>query len=550
MIVLHYRSDDQPVKTVPVSITPPCRLPPSPQQQCGVPAMVDTGLTTMLANRTHMVLNTTALATTSASYEGQLSPVLPYSVVWTHEVISRVVTICVLMFLTVVGNTSLVLVITCCPRQRRKRVNLFLLNLALGDLMVCFVTMTTEILFVAFGEWVLGAVACKLIVYLQMVTLSSATFLLTAMSIDRYQVLVQPLRSLAGRPAIWRKVLVAWAAAFVFSLPQLFIFVQTDDGIYPSGEVKHGCRSQGYTAPWQRKVYFTFLTTYILLVPAIIMTFCYCNIIRVVWTRTDSAGSHKRVRMRFVPHRRSTKNYGSSGESRENCRWHRNGQQSQKAGKQSNLRIPKKLISSSKRKVVKMTLSVIVGFLVCWTPYFVICLIRIYSESRQILRTPLAVAETLGLVHSALNPVLYGFFNSRMRLVQLWRAIRCQYTGVTERYDDGISETETTWSTYKYAASETKPSLCQTGVCCFKNKRLKDTESKSPHAGLYHELRIQKSDKADQKSADSESDRSNMSDGSVAASLRDTDESKTRTVYTSLVFRNPYARGNDNISAV
>jgi len=53
--------------------------------------------------------------------------------------------------------------------------------------MVCLVTMSTEILFVAFGEWVLGAVACRLIVYGQIATLASTTFLLTAMSIDRYQ---------------------------------------------------------------------------------------------------------------------------------------------------------------------------------------------------------------------------------------------------------------------------------------------------------------------------------------------------------------------------
>jgi len=48
--------------------------------------------------------------------------------------------------------------------------------------------MTTEILFVAFGQWVLGPVGCKLVVYGQIVTLASTTFLLTAMSIDSYQV--------------------------------------------------------------------------------------------------------------------------------------------------------------------------------------------------------------------------------------------------------------------------------------------------------------------------------------------------------------------------
>ena len=111
-----------------------------------------------------------------------------YALIWTPEVIFRVATIVFAMVLTLIGNITLISVITCHASLRHKRVSVFLLNLAVGDLMVCFVTMTTEILFVAFGEWVLGAIACKIIVYGQMVTLSSTTFLLTAMSVDRYQV--------------------------------------------------------------------------------------------------------------------------------------------------------------------------------------------------------------------------------------------------------------------------------------------------------------------------------------------------------------------------
>jgi len=107
--------------------------------------------------------------------------------VWTPDVVFRVATISLLIVLTLVGNALLIAVIVGQPSLRRKRVSVFLVNLAVGDLMVCFVTMTTEILFVAFGEWVLGAIACKLIVYGQIVTLASTTFILTAMSIDRYQ---------------------------------------------------------------------------------------------------------------------------------------------------------------------------------------------------------------------------------------------------------------------------------------------------------------------------------------------------------------------------
>jgi len=110
------------------------------------------------------------------------------SAVWTPWVVFRVTTISVLMVLTLVGNICLIAVIASQASLRHKRVSVFLLNLAVGDLMVCSVTMSTEILFVAFGEWVLGPVGCKLIVYGQIVTLASTTFLLTVMSIDRYQV--------------------------------------------------------------------------------------------------------------------------------------------------------------------------------------------------------------------------------------------------------------------------------------------------------------------------------------------------------------------------
>ena len=108
--------------------------------------------------------------------------------VWTRPVVARVTAIVILMILTLLGNATLLLLILCNRRLRRRRVNVFLLNLAVGDILVCLVTMSTEIVFVAFGEWVLGALACKLTVYGQIVTLASTTFLLTAMSIDRYQV--------------------------------------------------------------------------------------------------------------------------------------------------------------------------------------------------------------------------------------------------------------------------------------------------------------------------------------------------------------------------
>lgn len=332
---------------------------------------------------------------------------------WSAEVLARVVTIVVIMTLTLVGNVALVGGICCYDDLRRKRVSVFLVNLAAADLMVCAVTMTTEIFFVAFGEWILGAVGCKLVVYAQIVTLASTTFLLTAMSIDRYQVLVQPLRSLRGQPTVRRKVQVAWLLAFLFATPQLFIFVQTEETV--NGRTTRACMSQGYTAPWQRKMYFTFLSVYILVIPAVIMFYCYLNIIRSVWMRSRGDSVDKSrvllVGAQTVCRRSSVETTTLDPSST------RDGSSVRSRNSMVCFGLPRRMVASSKRNVIKMTLSVILGFLICWTPYFVVSLIRIFSDYRIRLDNLLSVCEIMAMAHSALNPLLYGFFSTRtMRL--------------------------------------------------------------------------------------------------------------------------------------
>ena len=112
--------------------------------------------------------------------------------IWTPDVIQRVASLAFIMTLTLVGNTVILVALTCSRYgKRNSRVNVFIVNLAVGDLAVCFCTMTTEIFFVAFGQWVLGPVACKLLTYLQIVTLASTTFILTSMSFDRLAIIIE-----------------------------------------------------------------------------------------------------------------------------------------------------------------------------------------------------------------------------------------------------------------------------------------------------------------------------------------------------------------------
>ena len=106
---------------------------------------------------------------------------------WTPEVVQRIVMLSVIMTFTFFGNITIIFVLTFGRyRKLNSRVNIFIVNLAVGDLTVCCFTMVTEVLFVVFEEaWILGAGACKILLYIQIITLASTTFILTAMSFDR-----------------------------------------------------------------------------------------------------------------------------------------------------------------------------------------------------------------------------------------------------------------------------------------------------------------------------------------------------------------------------
>ena len=300
--------------------------------------------------------------------------------IWTPDVIQRVASLLFIMLLALVGNTIIIIVLTCSKyKKRNSRVNIFIVNLAIGDLMVCFVTMTTEILFVAFGEWVLGSAGCKILTYAQIVTLASTTFILTSMGFDRYMAICKPLKFRSSNTRAKRMILISWAMAFTFAVPQLFIFVQTTDAVLPDGTIKYGCHSKGYTELWQRKVYFTFMMLYILVVPAMLLSYCYTNVAIVVWRQGKLFAMSNSCSMR-----KSIVNTSA--------------------------------IPRAKIKTVKMTLSIIVSFIACWTPYFVTTLIKIYSNYKFFISpSVMAFVETAALLQSALNPILYGFFNIQIK---------------------------------------------------------------------------------------------------------------------------------------
>jgi len=230
--------------------------------------------------------------------------------------------------------------------------------------------------------------------------------------------------------------------------------------VYPEGVVKYKCASQGYTAWWQRKLYFTFMTSYILVIPALLMTFCYVNVVLVVWKRSREPSNSKTPKVHV--HRQQTGNdQVSEAGSRHQAEAMLPVRSHSDVGSRSFQRLrsvmtgseratdvalrphspevdelsttlngsgstttPPRLrraafnvsaMSRARVRTVQMTLCIVCSFIACWTPYFTVHLIHIWTEYRYHIPEAVYVfAETLALVNSAVNPLLYACFNASM----------------------------------------------------------------------------------------------------------------------------------------
>ena len=97
-------------------------------------------------------------------------------------------------------------------------------------------------------------------------------------------------------------------------------------------------------------------------------------------------------------------------------------------------------MSRARMRTVQMTLCIVLSFIACWTPYFTVHLIHIWSEYRRKMpETVYVFAETLALLNSAVNPLLYACFNSS---VSCWRCRRRSADRPSQRFRlrDGRSQ--------------------------------------------------------------------------------------------------------------
>ncbi|KAM7044407.1 vasopressin V2 receptor isoform 3-T3 [Molossus nigricans] len=283
-----------------------------------------------------------------------------------------------IVFVAVALSNSLVLG-ALARRGRRGRwapMHVFIGHLCLADLVVALFQVLPQLAWDATDRFQGPDVLCRAVKYLQMVGMYASSYMILAMTLDRHRAICRPMLAYRhGGGAHWnRPVLVAWAFSLLFSLPQLFIFArrEVEDR---SGVID--CWAQ-FAKPWGLRAYVTWIALMVFVAPALGIAACQVLIFREIHTSLVLGPA-------------------------ERARGRRGGRRTGREGAP---------VSAAMAKTVRMTLVIVIVYVLCWAPFFLVQLWAAWDPQAPKEGPPFVLLMLLGSLNSCTNPWIYASFSS------------------------------------------------------------------------------------------------------------------------------------------
>ena len=279
---------------------------------------------------------------------------------------------CLIILLSLAGN-SVVIVTVWRNISMRSVTNLFIANLAASDLLITFLGMPNMITQLYLGrKWIFGEALCKLVVFFQSVSVASSILTLLAITFDRFWAIIFPFKQRLGFLSARIILAVIWMFSFLVMAP--FLYAQR---VTVGDEGYKTCIEDWaplFNPVSAAKDYTLILFTTLYLFPLLTMVVLYSVIVSKLWRRQ-------------IPGFRS---------NRDELR----------------TRI-------LRQKVVKMLITVVSLFCICWLPLYVYQFIYFFVAEKlpcfDSSFTFYFISLFLGHSNSAINPFLYALFHRKYR---------------------------------------------------------------------------------------------------------------------------------------
>uniref|UniRef100_A0A0D9RVU6 Cholecystokinin receptor type A n=1 Tax=Chlorocebus sabaeus TaxID=60711 RepID=A0A0D9RVU6_CHLSB len=329
-----------------------------------------------------------------------------------------------IFLLSVLGNT---LVITVLIRNKRMRTvtNVFLLSLAVSDLMLCLFCMPFNLIPNLLKDFIFGSAVCKTTTYFMGTSVSVSTFNLVAISLERYGAICKPLQS-----RVWQtkshalKVIAAtWCLSFTIMTPYP-IYSNLVPFTKNNNQTANMCRFLLPNDVMQQS-WHTFLLLILFLIPGIVMMVAYGLISLELYQGIKFEASQKKA----AKERKLSTTSSGKYEDSDGCYLQKSRpvrrlelRQLSTGGSSRAHRIRSSSSAANlmaKKRVIRMLIVIVVLFFLCWMPIFSANAWRAYdtaSAERRLSGTPISFILLLSYTSSCVNPIIYCFMNKRFRL--------------------------------------------------------------------------------------------------------------------------------------
>ncbi|XP_024060057.1 cholecystokinin receptor type A [Terrapene carolina triunguis] len=339
-----------------------------------------------------------------------------------HQTV-RILLYSLIFLLSVVGNT---LVITVLIRNKRMRTvtNIFLLSLAVSDLMLCLFCMPFTLIPNLLKDFIFGSAVCKTATYFMGVSVSVSTFNLVAISLERYSAICKPLQS-----RVWQtkshalKVIAAtWCLSFTIMSPYP-IYSKLVPFTKYNNSTANMCRLLWPSDVIQQSWYI-FLLLILFLIPGIVMMIAY-GLISLELYR----GIKFDVSQRKSSRERKASTSSNKYENGDGCYLQKTKKKRkmplQQLSATSSTKIDRVRSNSStanlmaKKLVIRMLMVIVILFFLCWTPIFSVNAWRAFdttSADQLLSGAPISFIHLLSYTSACVNPIIYCFMNKRFRM--------------------------------------------------------------------------------------------------------------------------------------
>lgn len=271
--------------------------------------------------------------------------------------------ILVFMIATAVFGNAIVCYIVYQKPAMRSSINLLLANLAFVDILIALFCMTVSFVILATQEWVFGKILCKVNAFCFSFLVTESTYILLAISCDRYLIIVRREETLTPFKAK-AAIMATWLISFSLSVPPT---IGWGNYGYERGHII--CTLSD--ASFSYALAFCILT---IIIPMLIMAYVYYRILCTVRKNSTKVINHPPV---------------SSVETRVH-----------KRGKMN-------IDYSFKTRAFLTILILFVGYFICFLPYITA---RLDAVTGRHLATTCLTEVVLVLIcylNSIINPLVY-----------------------------------------------------------------------------------------------------------------------------------------------